>query len=91
MDLTKEMKAELGFSAGIYIAGIEMDSPAMAAGMQSGDILLDISGQKVRTVEEMHDLLLNFSSEQMIAIKVMRRGKEELKEISYDVALTSLK
>jgi len=91
MNLTKEMKAELGFSTGIYIAGIEMDSPAMAAGMQSGDILVDISGQKVRSVEEMHDLLLNFSSEQMITIKVMRRGKEELKEISYEVSLTSLK
>lgn len=91
MEMDAQMQKILSFPTGVYIASVEMDSPAMSAGMQSGDIIVDISGQRIGKVTEMQEVLLNFSAEQNINIKVLRQGKEGLKEISFDVALTSLK
>ena len=91
VDMTPEMRTELAFPTGVYIASVEMDSPAMAAGMQSGDIIVDISGQKIGSLADMQELLLNFSAEQLITVKVMRQGKDGLKEIAFDVSLRALK
>lgn len=91
MDMDDKMQEILSFPTGVYIASVEMDSPAMTAGLQSGDIIVDISGQRIGKISEMQELMLNFSAEQIINIKVLRQGKEGLKEIAFDVALTALK
>lgn len=90
-DVTKEVQEEQNLPEGVYVTGVEMDSPAMAAGIQSGDIIVDISGQEVKSLAQIQELMLNFSVDQNISIKVMRQGKEGLTEIVYSVGLSALK
>ena len=90
-DVTPEVQEELGLPQGVYITGVEMDSPAMTAGIQSGDVIVDMSGQEVESLSQMQELLLNFSEDQIITVKVMRQGKEEMKEIVCSVGLSALK
>lgn len=90
-DVTEEVQEEQDLPEGVYITGVEMDSPAMAAGIQSGDIIVDISGQEVKSLQQIQELLLNFSEDQNISVKVMRQGKEGLTENVYTVGLTTLK
>ncbi len=91
MNVTKEVQEEQNLPEGVYVTGVEMDSPAMTAGIQSGDIIVDISGQEVKSLDQIQELLLNFSVDQNISIKVMRQGKEGLTEIVYSVGLSALK
>lgn len=90
-DVTEEVQEELGLPEGVYITSVEMDSPAMTAGIQGGDVIVDISGQEVKSLSEMQELLLNFSEDQVITVKVMRQGKEGMKEIMCSVGLSALK
>jgi serine protease Do len=90
-DVTEEVQEELGLPEGVYITGVEMDSPAMTAGIQSGDVIVDISGQEAKSLRQIQELLLNFSEDQVISVKVMRQGKDGLVEIVCSVGLSALK
>ena len=39
MGVTEEANSELGVPYGAYITEVEMDSPAMLAGIQQGDVI----------------------------------------------------
>lgn len=91
VDVPRDLQESEDMPKGIYVTGVEMDSPAMTAGIQSGDIIVSISGQEITSLAKMQELLLNFSEDQVISVKVMRKGKDGLKEIGSSVKLGALK
>ena len=62
----------------------------MDAGIQQGDVIIEINGQTINSISEIQEMLLKFSREQMIQVLVMRLGKEGYKEISCSVVLERL-
>ena len=70
---------------------MEADSPALNGGLQAGDVITEINGKAVNSVSEIQEMLLKYSKDQVIQIKVMRKGKEEYKEITCSVKLDVLK
>ena len=42
---------------GIYVDYVEVDSPAMSAGIQNGDILHTLDGQEIQSMEEYASVL----------------------------------
>ena len=90
-DVTQETASEQNMPLGVYVTGVELNSPAMNAGIQAGDIVTKINGQEIYKLADIQDILLKFSREQVIQIEVMRRGKEEYQEIACSVALGQLK
>ncbi len=89
-DVTEEIAREREIPAGVYIAEVETDSPAMNSGIQRGDIITEISGQPVALMAEIQEMLLKFSKDQEIQVTVMREGREGYKEIPCSVALDRL-
>ena len=73
------------------MSDVEPDSPALNGGLQAGDVIIEISGKAVASVTEIQEMLLKFSKDQVIQVKVMRQGKEEYKEITCSVKLDVLK
>jgi S1-C subfamily serine protease len=89
-DVTEEISDSEGIPSGVYITEVATDSPAMNAGIQRGDIITEISGQTIETMDDIQEILLKLSKDQVIQIRVMRQGREEYKEIPCSVALTRL-
>lgn len=89
-NVTEEIAQAVNLPKGVYITGVEMDSPAMNAGLQQGDVITVISGQEIESVSQIQEMLLKFSKEQEIQVNVMRQGKEGYKEISCKVVLNCL-
>lgn len=89
-DVTEEIAADQSMPAGVYVTGVEMNSPAMDAGIQQGDVITEISGQEITSISEIQEMLLKFSREQAIQVHVMRLGKEGYKEIPCSVVLDRL-
>ena len=89
-DVTQERAEAQSLPVGVYITGVEMNSPAMDAGIQQGDVITEISGQTIRSVSEIQEMLLKFSRDQVIQVRVMRLGKEGYKEIPCSVTLKRL-
>lgn len=88
--VTDEIAEEQGIPAGVYVAGVEPDSPAMNSGLQAGDIITEISGKAITSMAEIQEMLLKYSKEQAVRVQVMRQGKEGYKEMMYSVTLDVL-
>lgn len=89
-DVTQETAKIRSLPAGVYVTGVEMNSPAMDAGIQQGDVIVEINGQTITGISEIQEMLLKFSREQVIQVLVMRLGKEGYKEIPCSVTLDRL-
>lgn len=73
-DVPEKVQEEQEIPAGAYILRTQMDSPAMHAGIQSGDVITAAGGQKVESYQELVDILTESRSGRELAITVMRRG-----------------
>lgn len=87
-DVTTEAHEELEVPFGAYIMEIDMDSPAMAAGIQSGDVIVMVEENKISTYQELVNCIIGSEPEQTISLGLLRQGPEGYTEIELDVALS---
>lgn len=84
-DVPKEAveDAQIDMPAGAYIREIEIDSPAMAAGIQSGDIVIRVGETEITTYNDLLNVLYGSKPEDVMTFTLMRQGHE----MSVDVTL----
>ena len=88
LTLTAERQDALELKrAGVYILHCADDSPALKAGLQRGDILIDFGGTAIRSVDDLRTVLLNYTTEQTASVIVLRKGRSGYQEISYNVPI----
>ena len=75
-DIPENMAETLGTQEGVYIKEIEIDSPAMAAGIQSGDVLIRVGNVSVANYNDLLNILYSAQPEDTIKITVLRQEKE---------------
>lgn len=89
-DVTLEANESLGVPFGAYITEIAMDSPAMAAGIQSGDIIVAIGETEIKTYGDLVNTLMEVQPGDTAAITLMRQGPEEYVQMEVEVTLGTL-
>lgn len=89
--VTNDIAKEYDMPKGAYIKEVKMDSPAMAAGLQSGDVLTAIDGESVFTVDGYENRLLALSPGDTAEITIERQGTEGYAEITCTVEVSVLK
>ncbi len=74
---------------GAYITGIDMDSPAMQAGLQNGDIIVRAGDTDIVSYAEFVNILMKAQVGQSLRLTVARQsqGKGEYQEMSVTVTL----
>jgi len=77
-DITPELAESFKLSkeTGSLIAGVLRDSPADAAGLKAGDILLAINGKEVTDSATMLNLIAVLKPNEKALLKIARDGKE---------------
>lgn len=85
--VTSKIENAYGIPKGVYIKEVTMDSPAMNAGLQSGDVITSINGQKVSTDVAFANALLALSPEETATVEVKRKGASEYVTNTYDVTI----
>ena len=70
--ISDEYSKIYGFPRGVYIKEIIMGSPADEAGLHNGDIIVEIDGQEVYTVEEIQQLLKKYDAGDKVKLGVYR-------------------
>lgn len=75
-DVPKEASEELNIPEGAYVRSIEMDSPAMAAGIQNGDVVVQINETPITTYNGLLEVLYNSEPEDTLTFMLMRQGRE---------------
>lgn len=87
-DVPPEVHEELEVPIGAYIMEIDMDSPAMAAGIQSGDIIVKIDNEEITTYQELVNFIMEYDPEQTVSIGLLRQGPEGYTEIELSAVLS---
>jgi serine protease Do len=75
-DLEPAVAAEAGHRRGVRVLDIVAGSPAQAAGLAAGDLLLAASGRPVETLDDLQRVLVLAPSTEL-ALDVLRGGKRE--------------
>ena len=91
VNVTEEANSELGVPYGAYITEVEMDSPAMLAGIQQGDVITGFGERVIVSFDEYTNSLLSMKPGDNVELTIMRQSQQEYKEMKFDITLTVLK
>ena len=75
--------------AGVYVVDVDPDSPAMEAGIQSGDIICQVGDEKVSSIVTYQSAVLETKTGRQILIRGMRLGADGYVEVRFTVTVGS--
>ncbi len=90
-DVPSEAQEEYGAPKGAFILSVEMDSPAMAGGIQAGDIVVGVKDKTITNYSELVSAIKEFNAREEVIVKVVRMSQGEYKELSLTVVPEALK
>jgi S1-C subfamily serine protease len=76
VDATLAAQDNLAVDHGALIVNVVSGSPAASAGLQSGDVIVQIGTSQVNDVQSLSDILVNSSPGQRVALKVYRSSQQ---------------
>lgn len=90
-DVPPEVAAGKAVPLGVYVKEIIMESPAMQAGIQSGDIIISMGGSKVTSFVDYVKILSEWAPEEFREIILMRQGQDGYKTAKVEILVGSVK
>lgn len=87
MMVTEEVSELYGIPVGLYVIEVEKDSPAMEAGIQSGDVITQIGKTAVTSLKTYHDALYKLEAGFSAKFNGQRYGTEEYVDVDFTVAI----
>ena len=90
-DLPTEISKVKEVPIGVYVTGIEMGSPAMQAGIQSGDIIVRMDKSKIISFADYGKVLNTWTPGETKDIYLMRQGQDGYKTAKIAVVVGSQK
>lgn len=76
-----------GMPLGVYVVDVNADGPAYNAGIQCGDIITVMGEESIVTMKDFQVMLEGTVQGEVIPVKVFRNGKDEYKEIEFQVTI----
>ncbi len=86
-DMTDAALKQAGITNGIYITEVEANSPALEAGLQSGDIILSVNGAEILSVNNFNSLITASEPKSTLNVTIRRNTKNSSKEMDLEVVL----
>lgn len=74
---------DMDIPPGTYIREIEIDSPAMQAGIQSGDVVIQAGLTPVETYNELLNVIRGAEPEEVMTFTLMRQGHEMKVDVTF--------
>lgn len=89
--VTDAISEEYDIPKGVYIKEAVVDSPAMAAGLQTGDVIAAVNKKEILTMEDYQQVLLTLKKGDEVKITVNRQNAEGYKKFNCTVEVGVLK
>jgi serine protease Do len=85
--LPQSLAAELKLPVrgGVYVTKVNPDSPALATGLNVGDVVVELANQRVFTPDDFRRIVEQLPGDHAYPIKVIRDGKTETFEIKPEI------
>ncbi len=84
--VTDRIAEEYDLPKGVYIKETVLDSPALAAGLQGGDVIVKMDGEEISSVKAYETKVLSLEPGQTVDVVVKRQGMDQYLEVTCAVA-----
>jgi serine protease Do len=90
-DVARRLRRSVGLDErdGLLVRAVEDGSPAAAAGVQQGDLLVQAGGRELRTVDDLYDVLDAVTEGSTLEVGIVRGAEERTLTIAFPVAPTA--
>lgn len=89
-DVTTSISEQENIPIGVYVSEVSLDSPAITAGIQPGDIITEINGQAIVNLKDIVATLLKCSSGQTVDVRYKRADASGYQDLQASVTLKVL-
>lgn len=88
--VTDKIAADYDLVRGVYIKEVMLDSPAFNAGLQNGDVIIEMGGEEIYSIEAYESKVLELKPGAAIEIVVSRQGMDEYLRLTCNVTAGQL-
>ena len=74
---------KFGTNNGVYVAEVSDGSAAEAAGLQEGDVIIELGNKKITKMSELQEATTKYSPGESATVKYMRNGKVNTTKITF--------
>jgi PDZ domain-containing secreted protein len=89
LDITESISENNSLPMGIYVTSVEMDSPAMNAGIQAGDIIVSTNDTETLTMHQLASVLNQAEPGDTGNLKIMRQTSGAYEEMAVEITFGS--
>ena len=86
-DVPEVANSRQGVPYGAYVTSIEMGSPAMNVGIQSGDVIVKFGENTILSMSDLTKALYKAVPESNVTLVIERRGQDEYREMEISLDL----
>lgn len=79
--VTDEIAGEYDIPTGVYVKSVQEGSPAMIAGLQNGDVIVKLDGEKIQDIANYEKALRQHRPEDSLTLTVKRQNGKDYSEI----------
>lgn len=90
-DIPAAVRESESIPQGAYVSRIEMNSPAMEAGIQSGDVIVALGDTEVTSFSSLSTTLLTLTPGEPVDVKLLRAGPDGYVEMRLDAVLRDIR
>ena len=82
--ITEELSKQYGYPVGVYVVEVSPFSGAEDAGIKNKDVILEVEGEKVKTIDDINAIRDKFKAGDTIRVKIYRKTEDK----TFDIKLT---
>ncbi|GEM_PF-209314 len=86
-EVSENVSQKTGMPVGVLVTNVVGDSPAMLSGLKTYDVITEISGRKITSFTDYHNLLYTLKPGDVITITAMRKGADGYAEVSFSASV----
>lgn len=88
-DVSKYAHTQNAIPYGAYVTSVKLESPAMKAGIQAGDVIVELDGKDVVSMSGFSSYLQKTKAGKTVKVVIMRQSQGEYKESELEITLNS--
>ena len=88
-NVTNNMASAYNMPLGVYVTDVLVDSPAFEAGLQAGDIITEMNGNIILTIQSFSEKLYQCSVGQEVTVTVRRPDRDEYRSLDFTVSVSA--
>lgn len=85
--VTKDVAEEQEIPEGLYVTEVESDSPAMASGIQNGDVIQEVNGETVTGISSFENVMLDCAVGDLVKVQGKRRGSSGYVDTEFTLSI----